>query len=145
MKYFTIALYCIIFFAVSCSPVYRTVFHYTQPSTQEGKKCIRQCVFTYNNCLRQCQAQSNECRLKEKLYNIPSSVISSIANIATITNTKNDDSANNNTLLISTNKKSICNIDECQRLCRSDYNMCFIDCGGQVTSSSVCVHYCDKK
>ncbi|CEI85139.1 Uncharacterized protein ehr_00524 [Ehrlichia minasensis] len=40
---------------------------------------------------------------------------------------------------------SLCKVDECERLCRSDYNLCFSSCGGQVITYKQCVAFCNKK
>ena len=40
---------------------------------------------------------------------------------------------------------SLCRVDECDRLCRSDYNLCFSSCGGQIITYKQCVAFCGRK
>ncbi|MGN7618616.1 MAG: hypothetical protein ACTJLM_01185 [Ehrlichia sp.] len=40
---------------------------------------------------------------------------------------------------------SICRIDECEKLCESDYDLCFTDCGGEIVTYTQCVAFCNKK
>ncbi|KJV69117.1 hypothetical protein [Candidatus Neoehrlichia procyonis] len=154
MKSLAKILYCIMFSLVSCYPIYETQVDYTPPATEQGKKCIIECGFIKNNCYRQCQKQVNECEFKEKLYNIPSSVINIVKDTnnsnKSADNNKNNNNNSNSTITITKtiskeDKKSICNINNCNRLCRNDYNLCYTDCGGKVTFNEVCTYFCDKK
>ncbi|QGR02713.1 hypothetical protein EDL79_03645 [Ehrlichia ruminantium] len=40
---------------------------------------------------------------------------------------------------------SLCRVNDCDRLCRSDYDLCFTGCGGKITTYTKCVAFCDKK
>ena len=39
---------------------------------------------------------------------------------------------------------SVCYINECNKLCRNDYNLCFVDCGGEIITYTKCVAFCNK-
>ncbi|AHX04815.1 hypothetical protein [Ehrlichia japonica] len=40
---------------------------------------------------------------------------------------------------------SLCQSDKCDRLCKSDYDLCFSSCGGKIITYKQCVAFCDKK
>ncbi|WDM85098.1 hypothetical protein K6025_04565 [Ehrlichia sp. JZT12] len=39
---------------------------------------------------------------------------------------------------------SLCRINECDKLCKSDYNLCFTDCGGEIITHTKCIAFCNK-
>ena len=40
---------------------------------------------------------------------------------------------------------SLCKNDKCDRLCKSDYDLCFSSCGGRIITYKQCIAFCDKK
>ena len=50
----------------------------------------------------------------------------------------------NNQVIRTQQPVSLCRINECDRLCKSDYKLCFTDCGGEIITHTKCVAFCNK-
>lgn len=132
---------CFILLAISsCGPVYRTQYNYTSPNSWEGRQCANQCIKDKSNCRQQCNKDVQTCQSIES--------IKEAANIAIRQNTnkaKKDPYDNFSVYPNQGLSKNDCSNHSCYNGCDSDYNACFVNCGGEVKTETICVSNCDKK
>lgn len=133
-----ILLSCLVLLTISaCGPMYRTQYNYTSPASWEGRQCANQCIKDKSYCRQNCDRDVQNCR------NIES--IKEAANIAIQQNTKQNpnDPFKHNRRQTGLSRND-CSNDYCYNNCDSDYNACFVNCGGSIETKQVCVMNCDK-
>jgi hypothetical protein len=104
---------------LGCSPVYRTAYTYTPPTTADGKLCSMQCENTKIQCEQVADLKAENCRRDAKVE---------------VENCKREG-----------NKycpEQACPADYGR--CLERYHSCFGMCGGRVDAQTACVRHCPK-
>ncbi|WP_235111255.1 hypothetical protein [Ehrlichia muris] len=97
-------------------------------------KCKESCS---NNiaCKTQCDIYMDMCNTEQSFdrYNGYDNFVSNMYGI------------NKSPIIETQHPVSLCQNDKCDRLCRSDYDLCFSSCGGKIITYKQCIAFCDKK
>lgn len=136
MKKLTIFISCLTLIALlsGCSPVYKTQYQFSAPTTDEGKVCANNCLDKLQSCQNACKVQEAECRHIETLKGENAYLRYVNERQAkgehvdkSVTHFQNFSKCKNN----------------CQTECKNHHRICHVNCGGYVTESEVCVAFCD--
>ncbi len=140
----------LIFFLISCGPIYETRYNYLPPNDSEGRSCVNYCLQGKSSCQMSCQNNKNTC-----------STISSVASMFTGSYSKDikskckskshggitDTKCEGSSFGVSAPKVTAdCNEDykDCIDSCNDNYNNCYTNCGGTVNPYQVCTAFCNK-
>lgn len=122
----------------ACGPAYRTVYDYSPPHQQGASACIGMCESTRDDCERATALETENCELRAT---------------AAYDACERDANATYNQCLARQRPvpTTVCMLGVCFRpscsaqstRCTDDYNRCYQNCGGEVTSRQECVDRCD--
>jgi hypothetical protein len=128
----------------ACGPQYRTFVSYSPPESAEGRQCLSSCQGMRMACRQQKDAQVGECRRNAETQ----AQIESIRRIAEYAVAVNDDAAKGSPRPLPRDAKP--NYSDCTVLgrgaenqCTADHDLCYQNCGGQVSYNTQCVANCN--
>lgn len=101
----------------SCSPIYTAKHSYVLPRSSMGKLCIVGCSSARNNCVQLEALKYQNCITRAELAR----------------------------QICRTNPKRACFYEYCYTNllhCENQFNACYENCGGKVTTTMVCTHFC---
>ena len=134
-----IAIPLTLFIQACAGPEFRTLYNYDPPKTSEGRASISQCDNTNVRCEQLEQMRVDNCLDRAEL------------NYQYCTDQAQVDYNNSIDRCKDCGEKSRikddCEKEPCNRSgqCGNQYQRCYSNCGGQVTSETRCVAGCEKK
>ena len=130
---------------VGCNPRYQTFTSYTPPQDDGGQQCLAQCSSTRQMCRQSGQTLVQQCRTEAQTQ----AHIETVRRLAQyhIELERHDDEGQGTPELPGTASPnySRCNGEAAgvERQCKADYDLCYQNCGGQITYTTHCVANCD--
>jgi hypothetical protein len=127
-----------------CNPRYQTFVSYTPPQDQAGRQCLAQCLSSRQLCRQSAEVQTQQCRLAAQ----SEAQIETIQRLAAYqldlerSHRKRKD-APEPPGTVSPNYGR-CNADAAtaEHQCGADHDLCYQNCGGQITYATHCVANC---
>lgn len=116
---------------VSCGPVYQTTYTYEPPSSFEGRQCVNDCLSQKSACNFRCQRNYQECTFAAQQQ----------ADFENRHHRHRHRRDRDNDFMVYPDTSQC--VSDCG--CGNDYNQCYENCGGIITSHSRCVAFCNKK
>ncbi|QLK58078.1 hypothetical protein [Ehrlichia ruminantium] len=113
------------------------------PCEDKRQKCMKSCK-NGTFCDTECDMQFNVCDTEQRVKTDMSFSSGSFKHEVQSSSTSKSFGAGIKSV-IPVKPVSLCKVNDCDRLCRSDYDLCFTGCGGKITTYSKCVAFCDKK
>jgi hypothetical protein len=133
----------ILLILAGCGPQYRTYVSYSPPETADGRQCLMSCQGMRMTCRRQKDEQVQDCRRNAETQ----AQLETIRRIAEYAVSANDGSGKGSSHPSPRDAKP--NYAECaaqdrrvEGQCTADHDLCYQNCGGQVTYSTQCVANC---
>ena len=129
-----------------CGPRYQTFTSYAPPEDQAGRQCLAQCLSGRQLCRQNAQVQIQQCRLSAQT----DAQIQTIrrlaeynAELAQSHRRRRDAPEQPGT--VSPNYGP-CNSDAAiaEQRCLDDHDLCYQNCGGEVTYTTECVANCEE-
>lgn len=120
----------------ACGPTYQTVHDFTAPATAEGKLCASQCQTIQNHCRATCSAQTSACESKMKLDAMQEFERYAQQQRAAGKAVERTASWYEHPFA--------CSSSACANSCGDDFRVCYANCGGKVTSKTICTSGCDR-
>lgn len=133
-KAFIILIGLLTFNVVACSPVYKTDYNYTPPSTHEGAMCVEHCNSMKNLCEQTCKAEESECKYEGKLdaqKEYDRYIRDRQKKGREIKKEKSDF------------EYASCGPASCTQECNNNYKSCYSSCGGVVNEFKKCTAFCN--
>ncbi|MEQ9115447.1 MAG: hypothetical protein RLN62_01480 [Rickettsiales bacterium] len=157
------------FVASSCGPIYKTKYNYISPTTSSGKMCVNKCTSAKSQCNSACYNTYNACNaqmetrakndyehyLRTQCYDSERT-----AWYADPNGKKRDNYDMKQTGYTEKTTQRKCHGNKklrdfrtyecssqktnCLAGCRNDYDGCYTNCGGRITSHQECIAFCDK-
>ena len=124
-----LALACLLFAVIACGPIYDTKYSYQAPYDNSGKHCVNSCDSMKQKCVSGCNDREQNCEIASN-------------NMDTITNIYQPKDKDDKYKYTSSNNLN-CSSASCKKDCKNQYDQCFVNCGGAVTSHQVCVAFCN--
>lgn len=120
----------------ACGPTYQTFHDFTPPASAEGRMCVSQCQNIQNHCRATCSAQLNACQSKVRLD----------AQLDYERYAQKQREAGKPVERSPSwyERPFSCSSSACTNACEGDFRVCYTNCGGRVTTTTLCTSGCDK-
>ena len=127
-----------------CGPRYQTFTSYAPPQDEAGRQCLAQCLSSRQLCRQNAQVQTQQCR-------IGADTVAQVENFRRLaqyqvelerSRRKGDGPEQPETVNPNYGR---CDGEAAaaERLCRADHDLCYQNCGGEVTYTTHCVANCE--
>jgi hypothetical protein len=129
-----------------CGPRYQTFTSYAPPQDQAGRQCLAQCLSGRQLCRQNAQVQIQQCRLSAQT----DAQIETIRRLAEYQADRGRDHRRHQNTpeqpdTVSPNYGQ-CNGEAAtaEQRCLDDHDLCYQNCGGEVTYTTQCVANCEE-
>lgn len=134
-KKFSLLAVFLLALVVACGPSFRTFYNYYPPKSPEGQYCANQCLNGKSQCEANCQLAKDNCELRadaDAERDFRDYERNRIRDNKPVERTKDSF------------RRTCFEETSCQNTCGQNYNLCFTNCGGQITTYSKCTSFCEK-
>jgi hypothetical protein len=128
-----------------CGPRYQTFTSYAPPQDEAGRQCLAQCLSGRQLCRQNAQIQTQQCRVSAQT----DAQIENLRRLAQyqVELERSQRKGRKAPEQPETVNPSYGRCDgeaaEVERLCRADHDLCYQNCGGEVTYATHCVANCE--